>query len=52
MNAIEKIKAVINALNAITVSGKRNLDMLLGSIQTLEQAVKELEAKTDDAKSD
>lgn len=45
MNTTEKIKAVIGALNQITINGKRNLDMLLGSIQTLEQVAKELEAK-------
>lgn len=36
-NTINKIKAVGFALNDVEVKGKKNLDILLGSIQALEQ---------------
>lgn len=52
MNTTEKIKIVLNTLNTITVSGRKNLDCLLGSMQVLEQVIKEMEANTDDAKPD
>lgn len=37
MNEIKKIEAVINALNNIEVKGRKNLDAMLGCIQTLIQ---------------
>jgi len=37
------IQAVINTLNLITVSGKQNMDRLLGSIVALEGVIKQLE---------
>lgn len=52
MNSTEKIKIVLTTLNTITVSGRKNLDCLLGSMQVLEQVIKELEAKTNDAETD
>ena len=59
MNTIQKIQVVINTLNLVTVCGKKNMDYLLGSIQTLEQVKGELEqakakveAKPDDDKTD
>lgn len=36
-NTVNKIKAVGFALNDVEVKGKKNLDILLGSIQALEQ---------------
>ena len=48
MDTKSKIQVVINTLNQVSVSGKKNLDFLLGSIQTLEQVKRELEASTDE----
>ena len=48
MDTKAKIQIVINTLNQVQVCGKKNLDFLLGSMQTLEQVKKELEANTDD----
>lgn len=47
MNTVEKVQAVINTLNKVTVSGYNNMSHLLGCIQTLDQVKKELEAKPD-----
>lgn len=52
MDAKTRLRVVINTLDKITVCGKKNLDYLLGSIQALEQIIRELEAKTDDDKPD
>ena len=35
------LRVVLSTLNQITVSGKSNLDMLLGSIMTLEKVLEE-----------
>lgn len=48
MDAKAKIQIVINTLNQVQVSGKKNLDFLLGSIQTLEQVKHELGVSTDE----
>lgn len=48
MDTKSKIQVVINTLNQVQVSGKKNLDFLLGSIQTLEQVKNELGANTDE----
>ena len=37
----EKIIAVLNTLNTISVSGEQNLDKLLGCIQTLKAVLSE-----------
>ncbi len=52
MDTKTKLQIVINTLDQITVNSKKNLDYLLGSIQTLEQIKRELEAKTNDDKPD
>lgn len=41
---VQKIVAVLNALNNITVSGKNNLANLSGSIAVLEELVNTLSA--------
>lgn len=43
MDTLTKIKITINTLNQVAVSGKKNLDYLLGSIQLLEQVIREQE---------
>ena len=40
----ETLKAVINTLNGVTVSGRENMDRLLGSILALEKCAAALEA--------
>ena len=40
----ETIKAVINTLNGVTVSGRENMNRLLGSIVALEQIVGSIES--------
>jgi hypothetical protein len=52
MTTIQKIQIIVNTLNQVTVSGKKNLDYLLGSIQTLEQVMKEMEAASNDETPD
>ena len=42
----ETIKAVINTLNGVTVSGRENMNRLLGSIVALEKMLASIEAKT------
>lgn len=37
----EMLKLVIRTLNSITVNGRDNMDMLLGSIITLERLINE-----------
>lgn len=37
MSSVQMIEAVINTLNTIEVKGVKNLDAMLGCIQTLEQ---------------
>lgn len=39
---IDELKAVINALNIVTVSGRNNLSNLGGSISLLEQIIAEV----------
>lgn len=41
----ETIKAVINTLNGVTVSGRENMNRLLGSIVALEKVLASLEVK-------
>lgn len=50
----ETIKAVINTLNSVTVSGRDNMDRLLGSIIALEKVLARLEEQksTAEAKPD
>ena len=50
MQTCERIQAVINTLNQITVSGYDNMNKLLGSMQTLTQIKNEL-SKGDDKKA-
>jgi hypothetical protein len=45
----ETVKAVINTLNQVEVSGRANLDRLLGSIVALENVYKDLTRKEDEA---
>jgi len=45
----DTVKAVINTLNQVEVSGRANLDRLLGSIVALENVYKELTRKEGDA---
>lgn len=52
MDTSNKIGTVINTLNLVTVSGRKNLEYLLGCIQALEHVARELEAKTNDDKAD
>ena len=52
MDTSNKLGTVINTLNLITVSGRKNLEYLLGCIQALEHIAKELEAKSYDDKAD
>ena len=49
MNITESIQAVINTLNAVSVSGVENMNRMLGSIHTLAEVKAELERsnKTD-----
>lgn len=44
MDIVETIKAVINTLEQVTVSGKMNMDRLLGSIIALERCVAQAQA--------
>ena len=50
MQTCERIQAVINTLNQITVSGYDNMNKLLGSMQTLTQIKNEL-SEGDDKKA-
>lgn len=45
MTPRDTIQTVINTLNLITVSGKQNMDRLLGSIMALEGVVKHMDAE-------
>ena len=47
-NEIQLIQAVINTMNTIEVRGMKNLDAMLGCIQTLEKVIESL-AKEGDA---
>lgn len=42
-SAKKTIELVIHTLNSVSVTGKNNLDMLLGSILALEKLLKEAE---------
>lgn len=42
MNTIDKIQAVLNTLDQITVAGHENWNMLLGCWQTLQEVKKEM----------
>lgn len=44
-NMEQVLKAVINTLNGVTVSGRENMDRLLGSIVALERCVAQLGAQ-------
>ena len=46
---IGKLSAVLNTLNAISVSGKQNLMRLSGSIDVLEGVLEELQSDPRDA---
>ena len=52
MDVITKVLVTINTLNQVTVNGKKNLDYLLGSIQTLEQVKRELEENANGEETD
>lgn len=41
--AIQKIRSISYALNNLEVKGRENLDILLGSIQTLDKTAAELQ---------
>lgn len=45
MTPRDTIQTVINTLNLVTVSGKQNMDRLLGSIMALEGVVKQMDAE-------
>lgn len=45
MNATTTIQAIIDALNRVTVSGHENMNLLLGSMQTLLKLKRELEGQ-------
>ena len=49
---VNQIAAIIHTLNSIEVHGKQNLDMLLGTIMSLEQIQKELSKKEEVKKTD
>ena len=50
MKVVEKIQAVINTMENVTVAGPENWNKMLGCWQTLRDAKKELmEHETDDA---
>lgn len=42
--AVRKIKAISYALNQLEVKGRTNLDILLGSIQSLDNVAAQIEA--------
>ena len=47
---ISKLSAILNTLNAISVSGKQNLMRLSGSIEVLEGVLEELQNGQTDVK--
>lgn len=52
MDPVTTLKLVLNTLNTIEVKGSSNLNALLGSIQTLERVVQQLEAPKQEVKTD
>lgn len=44
----DTLRAVINTLNKVSVTGRENMDRLLGSIIALEKALAALEEEKDD----
>ena len=49
---LEKIISTINTLNAIEVHGKQNLNYMLGSIQTLEGILKDINQENQNKKEE
>lgn len=55
MNSVETLKAVLNTLEGIQVSGHKNLDRLLGSMQAIEAVIRALDtapAATEEVKQE
>lgn len=54
MNELTKqtIEKVIRTLDMVTVSGRNNMDMLLGCILTLEKLVKDATTETAEVEAD
>lgn len=48
----QTIEKVIRTLDMVAVSGRNNMDMLLGSILTLEKLVKDVATETAEVEAD
>lgn len=44
MNAVMKLRAVLNTLEGVQVAGRENWDRMLGSMQAIEEVIQALSA--------